>query len=107
MTKSTHLEAGLAKVFKADRDYKPKNKQEREASARLRAKMGRLPNRVERAGDDRLLDWMALRAEGKTTPEIGALYGKTSVSIRVATNRVVDADAKHHNDRITFAGVAQ
>ena len=41
-----------------------------------------------RADDERLLHWLQLRTAGVTTPEIGAMYGTTSATIRVATNRI-------------------
>lgn len=49
---------------------------------------------VTRSDDVRLLDWLRRRTAGETSDQIGARYGETSARVRVATNRVLEADLK-------------
>ena len=47
---------------------------------------------TSRAADDRILAWIAARCAGRTTREIAAAWGATEMSVRVATNKVRNAD---------------
>jgi hypothetical protein len=51
-----------------------------------------------RQADELLLDWLRLRAEGKTSVEVAAIYGVTQERVRSATSRVVDEDIDHSGE---------
>lgn len=65
-----------------------------------RALKRRMPNIRERAVDELHLAWVALRAQGMTSAEIGKLYNATPEAVRIATNRIRNAD----NDEAAFWG---
>lgn len=46
----------------------------------------------ERQQDELLLEWLRARTEGRTSGEIAEQYGTQSASIRIATNRIREAD---------------
>ncbi len=62
---------------------------------------------TKREVDDKLVEMLTLRSEGWTSLEIGDLLGIRQEYVRAATNRVVDADAEHHNDIISFGGLTK
>lgn len=47
-----------------------------------------------RTDDEILLRWLRLRCNGVSSAIIGAAHGTTSAAVRVATNRVADADVE-------------
>lgn len=48
--------------------------------------------RNQRAGDERLLEWLARRTAGETCRAIGEDFGISAVDVNKATRRVLDAD---------------
>jgi hypothetical protein len=50
---------------------------------------------VTRAEDNRVLTWVRMRTEGKTSSAIAAIYGVKEEWVRVVTNRVRKADVAH------------
>jgi len=52
--------------------------------------------------DELTLQWVELRVAGQTSLEIAEKFGASTATIRTVTNRVIEADAKHHDDRIEF-----
>lgn len=51
-----------------------------------------------RTDDERLLDWLDRRPRGASSADIARLYGVTSAKVRVATNRVREADSRESGE---------
>lgn len=54
--------------------------------------------KIARADDERLLDWLDRRTRGASSAGIARLYGVTSAKVRVATNRVREADSRESGE---------
>ena len=61
-----------------------------------------MSNDPTREADDKLLRLLELRTEGITSKAIGYRFGMTGGGVRAATNKIVIADAKLHDDMISF-----
>ena len=48
-----------------------------------------------RQTDNKILEWIRLRTEGFSAAQVGEKYGVPEERVRVATNRVLDADIEH------------
>lgn len=56
--------------------------------------------KVSRATDAMHLTWVRLRVGGATSVSIAAAYGVKSERVRVATNRILDADRAESGENI-------
>ncbi len=56
---------------------------------------------ASRAVDQMVLDWVGLRAQGMNATQIAKLYATTPERVRIATNRVADADRAESGEDVS------